>query len=138
MYKIWILLTLLAMTLLPSSGYAQNKSISWKGTVTDTDLVTVVNFLINNKGKEIVLDGKKHTITGKEELDVEIISLPCCAPENVNKEISAYGKVKNFKFPLYHASVPAAEIMKLDKNGEIQSIKFESEQRDVWMKAIKQ
>ena len=138
MYNILISLILLGMTLLPSSVYAEKKGIAWEGSVTDADVVKVVNFLINNKGKEITLDGKKHIVTGREELDVEIISLPCCAPENVKKEISACGKVKNFQFPSYRASVPAEGIVKLDKNGEIEKIKFEPEKRDLWMKAIQQ
>lgn len=38
----------------------------------------MVNFLINNKDKEIELAGEKHTITGKEKLDVVINVLSCC------------------------------------------------------------
>ncbi len=139
MYKTWILIIiLLSMVLFISSGYpeAEEKVKPWKGTVTEADLVVVVNFFINNKGKEIVLAGKKHTITGKEKLDVEIIALPCCDPKNFYKDISAYGEIKNFKFPSYHASVPADEIPKIDKTGEVQEIKFEPEKHDFWMKAI--
>ncbi len=138
MYKAWILTILLSMSLFSTSGYAKEKGKPWKGTVTEADLVVVVNFLINNKGKEIVLAGKKHTITGMEKLDVEIIALPCCDPKNFYKDISAYGEIKNFKFPSYHASVPVDKISEIDKNGEVQKIKFKTEARDIWMKAIKQ
>lgn len=141
MYKPWILIIiLLSMVLFFSSGYpkAEEKVKPWKGTVTEGDLVVVVNFLINNKGKEIVLAGNKYIITGKEELDVEIISLPCCEPEKFYKVMSDYGKIKNFQFPSYHVSVPADEIPKIDKIGEVQGIKFEVGKRDFWMKAIQQ
>lgn len=54
MYKIWILIILLS-TALSSSGYAEvgEKGKVWKGTVTNEDLVVVVNFLMNNKGKNV-------------------------------------------------------------------------------------
>ena len=128
------------IVLFSSSGYAETeeKGKPWEGAVTEAGLVTVVNFLINNKGKEIVLAGRKHTITGKEKLDLEIIALPCCDPKIFYKDISAYGEIKNFKFPSYHASVPADEIPKIDKTGEVEEIKFEPEKRDFWMKAIQQ
>jgi len=138
MYKTWILIILLSMTLFSSLGYAEEKGKSWKGAVSEADLVTVVNFLINNKGKEIVLAGEKHTITGKEKLDIEIIAYSCCDPKKFYKDISAYGEVKNFKFPLYRVSVPADEIPKIDEYGEIAEIKFEPEKRDFWMKIIQQ
>lgn len=141
MYKTWILIIiLLSMVLFLSLGYpeAEDKGKPWKGTVTEADLVVVVNFLIDNKGKEIVLAGKKHTITGKEKLDVEIIALPCCDPKMFYKDISAYGEVNNFKFPSYRVSVPADEIPKIDKTGEVTEIKLTPEAHDVWMKAIQQ
>lgn len=138
MLRAWILTILLSMSLFSTSGYAEEKGKPWKGTVSEAGLVTVVNFLINNKGKEIVIAGKKHTITGKEKLDIEIIALPCCDPKMFYKDISAYGEVKNFKFPSYRVSVPADEIPKIDKKGEVEKIKFEPEKRDFWMKAIQQ
>jgi len=138
MYKTWILIILLSLTLFSSSGYAEEKGKSWKGAVSEADLVTVVNFLINNKGKEIVLAGEKHTITGKEKLDVEITVLSCCPEKQMRKYISDFGIVKDVKFPTFHATVPTDAIPEIDKNGEITDIKFESKARGLWVNAIKQ
>lgn len=140
MHKAWILIILLGMVLFSSSGYAEvkEKDKSWKGSVTETNLIAVINFLINNKGKDIDIAGKKHRITGKEELDVEITFLSCCDEKEVFKYISGFGKVKGVKFPIFHASVPADKIPEIDKNGEVEKIKFEPEKREFWMKAIKQ
>lgn len=140
MYKTWILIILLGMALSSTAGYAEakEKGKSWKGSVTEANLVTVVNFLINNKGKEIKLDGKKHTTTGKERLDVVINILSCCDKESFAKFISVFGEVKDVKFPSFHASVPADAIPEIDENGEVTEIKFEPAEHDLWMKAIKQ
>ena len=139
MYKTWILIILLSTALFSSSGYveAKEKGNPWEGSVTEADLVAVVNFLINNKGKEIELAGKKHTITGKEELDVEITVLPCCDEKVFRKYISTYGIVKDVKFPTFHVTVPADAIQEIDKHGEITAIKFESKARKLWMNAVK-
>lgn len=138
MYKAWTLKILLSMSLFLTSGYAEEKGKPWKGSVTDADLAVVVNFLINKKGKEIELAGKKHTITGKEKLDVVITILPCCDERMFHKEISALGEVRNVKFPTFYVTVPADAIPKIDKHGEITDIKLESKARGFWMKAIKQ
>jgi len=129
---------LLSLTLFSSSGYAEEKDKSWKGAVSEADLVKVVNFLMNNKGKEIKLDEKKHTITGKEELNIQITILPCCNENMFRKYISTFGVVKDVKFPTFYAIVSADAIQELDKNGEIVEIKFEPEKRDLWIKAIQQ
>jgi len=140
MYRTWILIIFIGMAQLSSSGYAEaeEKGKSWKGAVADEDLVVVVNFLINNKRKEIVLAGENHTITGKEKLDIEIIALSCCDPIKFYKDISAYGKIRNFNFPSYLASMPADAIPEIDKNGEVREIKFEPKARKLWMMVIKQ
>ena len=138
MYKIWSLIILLGLSLFSTTGYAIEKGKSWKGVVTEGDLVKVVNFLINNKGKEIKLDGKKHTITGKEELDIQTTILPCCDENMFRKYISTFGVVKDVKFPTFYAIVSADAIQELDKNGEIVEIKFAPKARDLWIKAIQQ
>lgn len=140
MYKIWILIILFGMTLFSSSGYteAKEKGKLWKGAVTEKDLVVVVNFLINNKGKEVNLAGKRHTITGKEELDVVITVPPCCDEGEFRKYISGFGEVRDVKFPTFYVTVPADKIPELDKNMEVTNIKFEPKAHDFWMKAIKQ
>lgn len=140
MYKIWILIILFGMTLFSSSGYAEAKEKGklWKGAATEKDLVVVVNFLINNKGKEIKLGGEKHKVTGKEELDVVINVLDCCDERGFLNYISVFGKVKDVKFPAFYVSVPADKIPEIDKNGEVTNIKFEPKARDFWMNAIKQ
>ena len=140
MYKTWILIILLSMALFSTAGYAEakEKGKSWKGSITEADLVVVVNFLINNKGKKIELDGKKHTITGKERLDVVINILSCCDKESFAKYISIFGEVKDIKFPSFHASVSADAIPEIDENGEVTEIKFEPAEYDFWMKAIQQ
>jgi len=137
MLRAWILTILLSMSLFSTSGYAKEKGKPWKGAVTEADLVVVVNFLMNNKGKEIELAGKKNTITGKEKLDVVITILPCCDERMFHKEISALGEVRNVKFPTFYVTVPADAIPKIDKHGEITDIKLESKAREFWMKAIK-
>lgn len=110
--------------------------IKWKGSVAEADIVRVVNFLINNKGKEIEFAGGKHKITGKEKLDVQIIVSPCCDEEAFRKYISTFGVVKDVKFPTFYATVPANAIQKLDKRGDIVKIEFESKAQDFWMKVI--
>lgn len=115
--------------------------IKWKGNVTKPALVIVVNYLINNKGKEIELAGGKHTITGKELLDVEVSVLDCCTPEEfdaVVKTVSTYGKTKYCSSYDIYASVRADEIPKIDKIGNVMLIKFEPEAQDFWMQVIKQ
>jgi len=142
MYKTWILIVLLGISLLSVDVPAgeKEKGISkWKGNVTESDLVRVVNFLINNKGKEIDLAGK-HKITGKEKLDIEVVILECCSKEEFNKvvkTVSTYGKVKQSKFPSIHASVAVDAILKIDEIGIISTIKFEPETHSFWMKVIK-
>jgi len=136
MYKAWMLTILLSVSLFSASGYTEEGK-PWKGAVTKEDLVVVVNFLMNNKGKEIELAGKKHAITGKEKLDVVITILPCCDEKAFRKYVSTYGVVKSVKFPMFYATVPADAIQELDKHGEITTINFEPEKRDFWMKVIK-
>ncbi|MBU2507785.1 MAG: hypothetical protein KJ799_13840 [Bacteroidetes bacterium] len=137
--KTWILMILLniALFLSPEYAEAQEKDKSWKGAVTEVDLVKAVNFLINNKGKEIYLVGKRHTITGKEELDVVITVLQCCDEKMFLEEISALGKIISVKFPHFYARMPLDTIPQIDKNGEVTEIKFIPESRGFWMNAIK-
>lgn len=139
MYKTWILIILLGMALSSPTGYvkAEEKGKSWKGSVTETDLVAVVNFLMDNKGKEIKLGGKKHTITGKEELDIEITVLLCCDEKAFLKYLSTFGIVKDVKFPTFYATLPAGAIKELDKHGEVTEVKFAPKVKDFWMNAIK-
>jgi len=142
MYKTWILIVLLGISLLSvdvSAGEKEKGISKWKGNVTESDLVRVVNFLINNKGKEIDLAGK-HKITGKERLDIEVAILECCSKEEFNKivkTVSTYGKVKQSNFPSIHASVAVDAIPKIDEIGIISTIKFEPEAHSFWMKVIK-
>jgi len=140
MYKSLLLIILLGMALFSTAGYAEakEKGKSWKGSVTEADLVTVVNFLINNKGKKFELDGKKHIITGKERLDVVINVLSCCDKESFAKYISVFGEVKDVKFPSFQASVPADAVPEIDENGEVTEIKFEPAEHVFWMNAIQQ
>jgi hypothetical protein len=77
MLRAWILTILLSMSLFSTFGYTEEGKPR-KGSVTEADLAAVVNFLIDKKGKEIELAGKKHTITVKEKLDVVINVLAYC------------------------------------------------------------
>lgn len=113
----------------------------WKGVVSEANLVEVVNFLISNNGKEIELAGKKHIITGKEELDVVVRMLHCCTLTEFRglvNSISVNGKIRDsdFKGRVIYASVPADEIAKIDKVWNVERIEFESEARDFWMQVI--
>ncbi|MBU2445580.1 MAG: hypothetical protein KJ666_08415 [Bacteroidetes bacterium] len=130
------ILIILSILLFSTFGFTEQGK-PWKGAVTEADLVKVVNFLINNKGKEIKLDGKKHTIKGKEELDVEITVLSCCDEQEFRKYIHVFGKVKDVKFPTFHARIPADKIPQIDKNGEVTEINFTPEAHDFWMNALK-
>lgn len=140
MYKTWILVILLSMALFSSSGYveAEENGKLWKGAATEKDLVVVVNFLMNNKGKEIKLGGEKHKVTGKEKLDVVIAFMPCCDEGDAFKKASAFGKVSKVEFPDFYASIPADKIPEIDKIGEVMGIKLEPKAHDFWMKVIKQ
>jgi len=108
----------------------------WEVAVTKSDLAIVVNFLINNKGKEIELSGEKYVITGKEKLDVEITVLLCCDEKMLRRYISTFGIVKDVKFPTFYSTVPANAIPEIDKYGEVEEIKFDPEERDFWMRVI--
>ncbi len=115
--------------------------LEWKGKVSEVGIVSVVNFLLNNKGKEIELNGK-HIITGKEKLDIKIKMLECCTKsefEDVMELISKKGEVKssNFNKREIHASVPADEIPKIDDIWNVAIIEFESEARTFWMGVIR-
>jgi hypothetical protein len=115
--------------------------IKWKGAVTDPYLVKVVNFLINNKGKEIELAGEKHVITGKEELDVKISVLDCCTEEDfggIINTVNTCGKVRDSNFEEFsiRASLLADEIPKIDDIGNVAWIKFEPEAKDFWMQVV--
>jgi len=95
MLRAWILM-ILSISLFSTSGYTEEGK-PWKASVTDADLAVVIKFLINNKGKEIELVGRRNTITGKERLDVVITILPCCDERAFIKYISTLGEVKSVK-----------------------------------------
>lgn len=108
---------------------------SEKGDFTKVDVVEVANFLINNEGTEIELAGVKHTVTGKEELDVIISVMPCCGEEaflELVEIVSACGTVKESELPDIHASVPANEIPEINKISDVAGIRFEPGAADVW------
>ncbi len=110
----------------------------WQSDKADSDLVRVVNFLINNKGKEVELAGEKYKITGKGKLNIEIKILSCCDEMGFRKYISAFGEVEDVKFPTFHASLPADTIPEFEKNGEITEIRLEPEANELWMKVLNQ
>jgi hypothetical protein len=123
-------------TTAPTTSTAETE---FKSIFTEADLVKVVNFLINNKGKEIELAGEKHVITGKEKLDVVISVMDCCTEEEFLAVVDvalACGEVKDSSFPSFHASVPADEIPKIDSISDVTGIKFEPEARDFWMQVV--
>ena len=125
-----------------SIGEQQTSAVvsGWKSAKSEGDLVRVVNFLLNNKGKEIELNGK-HIITGKEKLNIKIKMLGCCTKpefEDVMELISKKGEVKssNFNKREFHASVPADEIQEIDDIWNVERIDFEPEARNFWMEVV--
>ena len=109
----------------------------WKSAKSEDYLVKVVNFLIENKGREIEVAGEMHKVTGKEKLDVKIEMLGCCTGGEFNdllESISARGEVKSsdFEQKTIHASVPADEIPKIDDVWNVARISFEPEARALW------
>lgn len=49
-----------------SPNQSESTVSEWKSNKVDPDLVSLVNFLKGNIGKEIELAGEKHIIAGKE------------------------------------------------------------------------
>jgi len=104
-------------------------------------LVRVVNFLGNNKGKEIELAGEKHTITGKEELIIKAVMLECCTKsefDDILDSLSKIGVVKSSDFNKkeIQAELPADEIPKIADIWNVKRISLEPESRTLWMQVL--
>jgi hypothetical protein len=125
------------------SSLISNQSVSeWKSDKVDPDLVNVVNFLENNKGREIELNGKKRVITGEEKLDVTIKMLKCCTKkefDDILGSLSTIGEVSssNYEQKLIQVSVPANKVPDLADIWNLEKISFEAKARAFWIKIIR-
>ena len=113
----------------------------WKNSKVEADLVSVVNFLENNKGKEIELAGEKHIITGKEELSIKIVMLECCTKsefDDILDSISKVGVVRSSDFDKkeIQADMPADEIPKIADIWNVEKIDFEPEAHTFWTQVL--
>jgi len=113
----------------------------WENSKVESDLVKVVNFLENNKGKEIELAGEKHIITGKEKLGIRIMMLECCTKSEFDDllgTLSKIGVVKSSDFDKkeIQTSIPADEIPKIANIWNVERIDFESEARIFWAQVL--
>ncbi|MBU4283760.1 MAG: hypothetical protein KKA61_02925 [Nanoarchaeota archaeon] len=113
----------------------------WKNSKVESDLVRVVDFLKNNKGKEIELAGEKHVITGKEELSIKVVMLECCTKrefDDILGSLSKIGVVRSSDFDKkeIQADIPVDEIPKIADIWNVERIDFEPEARIFWMQML--
>ena len=104
-------------------------------------MVRVVDFLKNNKGKEIELAGEKHVITGKEELSIKVVMLECCTKrefDDILGSLSKIGVVRSSDFDKkeIQADIPVDEIPKIADIWNVERIDFEPEARIFWMQML--
>ena len=116
-------------------------TIKWKSRKVGSDLVRVVNFLENNKGKEIELAGEKHVITGKEKLGIKIVMLECCTKSEFNYLLDDFSKIgvvrgSDFDKKEIQADIPADEIPKIADIWNVERIDFELEARTFWTQVL--
>jgi len=114
----------------------------WKSNKVDPDLVSLINFLKGDIGKEIELAGEKHIITGKEEVSVKITMLECCTKgefAEILDDISKTGKVRSSDFSQKEiiAELPADEIPKIADIWNVEKVDLEQKSKDIWIKLIK-
>ena len=109
----------------------------WKNSKVESDLVIVVNFLENNKGKEIELAGEKQVITGKEKLGIKIVMLECCTKrefDDLLDSLSKIGLVRSSDFDKreIQTDIPADEIPKIADIWNVERIDFQPEAKVLW------
>jgi len=125
----------------PSTSDFTPTATEWKNNKVESDLVRVVNFLENNKGKEIELAGEKHLITGKEKLGIKVVMLECCTKSEFNYILDDFSKIgvvrgSDFDKKEIQADIPADEIPKIADIWNVERIDFESEARTFWMQVL--
>jgi len=122
----------------PSANDFTNKiTKEWKNRKVESDLVRVVNFLENNKDKEIELAGEKHLITGKEKLGIKIVMLECCLKPEFDRIIDSLSKIgvvrgSDFDKREIQADIPADEIPKIADIWNVERIDFQPEAKALW------
>ncbi|MFH1899367.1 MAG: hypothetical protein ABIJ82_02775 [Patescibacteria group bacterium] len=114
----------------------------WRNNKAGTELVSIVNFLKGNIGKEIKLEGEKHLITGKEMMSIKVIMLECCTKgefAEILDSISKIGKVKGSDFSKKEisAELPADEIPKIADIWNVEKISLEPDAKILWESIIK-
>ncbi|MFH1591897.1 MAG: hypothetical protein ABIB47_00835 [Candidatus Woesearchaeota archaeon] len=125
----------------PSTSESAGMITEWKNSKVESDLVIVVNFLENNKGKEIELAGEKHVITGKEELSIKIVMLGCCTKSEFNDILGSLSKIgvvrsSDFDKKEIQADILATEIPKIADIWNVERIDFEPEARTFWTQIL--
>ena len=126
----------------PSTGDSTSTiTAEWKNRKVGSDLVRVVNFLENNKGKDIELAGEKHVITGKEKLGIKVVMLGCCMEsgfEDILGSLSKIGVVRSYDFDKreIHADIPADEIPRIADIWNVERIDFEPEALNYWSEIL--
>ncbi|MFH1601906.1 MAG: hypothetical protein ABIB61_03045, partial [Candidatus Shapirobacteria bacterium] len=106
--------------------------LGWQNNKAGSELVSIVNFLKENIGKEIKLNEEKHLITGKEMISIKVIMLECCTKGEFAEmldNISKIGRVKgsNFSKKAILAELPADEIPKIADIWNVETISLEPE-----------
>ncbi|MFH1592283.1 MAG: hypothetical protein ABIB47_02870 [Candidatus Woesearchaeota archaeon] len=125
----------------PSTSDFTGIVTEWKSDKVESDLVRVVNFMENNKGKEIELVGEKHIITGKEKLSIKVVMLECCTKKEFNDildSLSKIGVVKSSDFDKkeIQADIPVDEVPKIADIWNVERIDFEPEARTLWTQVL--
>ena len=116
--------------------------LEWRNNKAESELVSIVNFLKGNIGKEIKLEGEKHLITGKEIISIKVIMLECCTKgefAGMLDSISKIGKVENSDFSKKEilGELPADEIPKIADIWNVEKIDLGQKSKDVWIKLIR-
>ena len=124
-----------------TSDFTGTTTAEWKNDKVESDLVRVVNFLENNKGKEIELAGEKHVITGKEKLGIKVVMLWCCTKSEFNYILDSLSKIgvvrgSDFDKKNIQADILADEIPKIADIWNVERIDFELEARTFWTQVL--
>jgi len=125
-----------------SFSKSEKATLEWKNNKVESDLVRIVNFLENNKGKYIELAGEKHIITSKEELSIKIVMLECCTKSEFDDILGSLSKIgvvrgSDFDKKEIQADIPVDEISKIADIWNVERIELEPKSEDIWIQLIK-
>ena len=123
-------------------GQLNPELIRWENNKAESKLVSLVNLLKENIGKEIRLGEERHLITGKEMLGIKVIMLECCTKgefRDMLDSISKIGKVRGSDYSKKEilAELPADEMAKIAEIWNVETISLEPDAKILWESIIK-